>query len=431
MTKKWLILPFILILLAGLLPTGCTNSKKEQVTVTFSYPPFGYDSNLEDAYWKKYIAEFEKEYPGIKIEMTVESWDTVDAKWNQALQSGVTADIGYESPGTIIDYSSQGKILPVTDVVNKLGGESAFVPSMHFMKNGDDWYAVPNCDACKVLMYRKDILKAAGYDNPPSTWDELVEIAKACTRDGTYGLGFYMIDMFYSAHDTLGFMKAAGGEMLDANKNLVLDSSENLEALRFISDLVNVHKVVSPNAVSWAYGDLVSALGTGKIAMAIEWGGFGTLLETTFPDEYQNIGFAKLPDGPSGHSGSFSGMGGFFIFSDAKHPEEAKKFIEFMSRAEISIEWCKISGNVSPFVAVASDPELNQMEWYKAMAEQSSTAVLYGWDYGNIPGSNECQVMVQKAFVDITSRGISPEEAIKTLQQNAQEAIDAAAKQTK
>ena len=187
---------------------------------------------------------------------------------------------------------------------------------------------------------------------------------------------------------------------------------------------------MSPNAASWAYGDIISAIGTGKIAMAIEWGGFGTVLESSFPDQVANVGYVKMPNGPSGHSGSFSGMGGFFIFKDAKHPDEAKKFVEFMSRAEIGKEWARISGNVSPFLTIAADPDLTKYGWYKAMADQSSTAVLYGWDYGAIPGAGEAQPLVQKAFVDVTTGKATPAEALKTLQTATQAALDAAAAQT-
>ena len=196
--------------------SGCSKKNTEVVTVEFSYPPFGYDSSLENAFWSKYIAQFEAENKNIKIAHTIESWDTVYTKWDQMLQSGNTADIGYDSPGTVIDWAYRGKLLPVTDVVNKLGGASVFSSSMQYMKKGNDWYSVPNCDANKVLVYRKDLLKAAGYDNPPTTWDELMTIAKACTKDGVYGFGMYMIDMFYSAHDPAGLMKAAGGQMLNS-----------------------------------------------------------------------------------------------------------------------------------------------------------------------------------------------------------------------
>lgn len=81
MLKSKKILAMVLMLIFSLtIITGCNNSQSaenknenEVVTVKFSYPPFGYDSKKEDAFWKKYIAEFEKEHPNIKIEQTVES----------------------------------------------------------------------------------------------------------------------------------------------------------------------------------------------------------------------------------------------------------------------------------------------------------------------------------------------------------------------
>ncbi len=419
-------LAICMMLLVSLVAPGC-QEQQEVVTVKFSYPPYGYDSQKEDAFWEKHIAEFEKENPNIKIEMTVESWDNVYTKWDLMMQSGETADIGYECPLTAVNYALEGNLLPVTDVVDRLGGESVFAPAMQYFKSDGEWYGVPHGDASMVLLYRKDILKAAGYDEPPANWDELIEIARACTKDGVYGLGIFTCDWWYSCQIIAGFMKAAGGKMLDESGNVVLDSPENLRALEYLNDLVNVYEVVPPSAVTWDHADPANALGTGKVAMCITWGGFGTLLEGMFPDEYQNIGFAQQPIGPGGTSGSWSGTGGFFIFKDAKHPEEAKKFIEFMCRPELSKEWALISGNVSPFVDIAADPELTKLEWYKAMLDQSSSQINLGWDYGIVPGAFMSDPPFTKAVVDIASNGVTPEDALKTLQEEVQKILDDAA----
>jgi multiple sugar transport system substrate-binding protein len=415
------------LVLGSLLASGC-GEQEEVVTVKFSYPPYGYDWDKEDAFWKNHIAEFEEENPGIKIEMTVESWDTVYTKWDLMIESGDTADIGYDFPLTAVNYALEGALLPVTDVVNKLGGDAAFSSGTYYFKNEGEWYGVPHGDASQVLLYRKDILAAAGYDQPPSNWDELLEIARACTKDGVYGLGITTGYSWYPCQIITGFMKAAGGKMLDSNGDLVLDSSPgNLKALQFLNDLVNVYKVVPPNAVTWGWDDPSNALGTGQVAMCITWGGFGTLLETSFPDEYQNIGFVQQPIGPGGTSGSWSGTGGFFIFKNAKHPDEAKKFIEFLCQKELSKEWALTSGNVSPFVDIADDPELTQLEWYKAMADQSSTQLHLGWDYGIIPGCFNADPPFTKAVVDIVSNSVTPEAALETLQEEVQEILDEAA----
>jgi multiple sugar transport system substrate-binding protein len=428
--KKAISAVLVAVLLLGIiLAVGCGKESKA-VTVKFSYPPFGYDSTKEAAFWNKYIAQFEAENPGIKIEMTWESWNNGQpfSKWEQAMSAGDTPDIAYASPRNVIDYAQKGKLLPLTDVVNKLGGASAFSAGMRYFKYNGDWYAVPNCDATQVLMYRKDILQAAGYSAPPSNWSELEEIAKACTGNGTYGLTFYICNQYYTLQTAADFMKAAGGVMLNSKGELVFDSPENLQGLQFFSDLIHVDKVVPPDATAWLYGQLVDGLGTGKVAMAIEWGGYATLMESMYPNTYQNIGYTKIPVGPSGVSGGWQGAGGFFMFKDAKHPEEAKKFIEFMSRPEISKEWCIASGNISPFLSVSGNPDLMSLDWYKAMSEQAPSEITMGWDYGIVPGAAECATPLQDAVVSVIYGSATPAQALKTLQTRAQEALDAAAK---
>lgn len=434
--KRSMVLLLALALILNLMLAGCQPKKVEDaksedvntedvkkeeiVTVNFSYPPYGYDSNKEDEFWKKHIAEFENENPNIKINLTIESWDNVYTKWEQMLESGDTADIGYDCPLVVIDYALQGKILPITDVVNNLGGDSAFTPSMSYFKSEGEWYGVPHGDASQVLLYRKDILKEAGYSEPPKTWDELIEIAKATTKDDRYGLGIFIGDDYQSCQIITGFMKAAGGKMLDKDKNLILNSPENLKAFEYMNALVNEYKVVPPSAVNWEHGDPANAVGLGKVAMAVTWGGFGTLLEEMFPDTYENIGFVQQPEGPGGNSGSWSGTGGFFVFKDAKHPEEAKKFIEFMSRPELSKEWATISGNVSPFVDVVNDPELTQYEWYRAMQEQSATQVHMGWDYGIVPGCYMADPAFTQAVVNMTIHQKTPAEALTQMQEDVE-----------
>ncbi len=425
--KRSLIYLLILTLVFSVMLVGCQSEEdKDVVTVSFSYPPYGYDSNKEDEFWSKHIAAFEKENPNIKIDLTIESWDNVFTKWEQMLESGDTADIGYECPLVAIEYALQGKLLPVTDVVNNLGGEDAFTPSMRYFKSEGEWYGVPHGDASQVLLYRKDILKEAGYNEPPKTWEELIEIAQATTKDGVHGLGIFTGDDYQSCQIITGFMNAAGGTMLDKDGNLVLNSPENLKAFNYFNDLVNKYKVVPPGAVTWEHGDPANAVGLGKVAMAVTWGGFGTLLEEMFPDTYQQIGFAKQPEGPGGRSGSWSGTGGFFIFKDAKHPEEAKKFIEFMSRPELSKEWATISGNVSPFVDIANDPELTKLEWYKAMQEQSESQVHMGWEYGIVPGAYMCDPHFTQAVVDMTIHHKSPEEALAQMHKSVKQTLEEA-----
>ncbi|MEW6553700.1 MAG: sugar ABC transporter substrate-binding protein [Actinomycetota bacterium] len=428
--KKGLVWMLLLVMVVMVALAGCGSGGeeelKEDVTIKFSYPPYGYDLEKETEFWNTHIAEFEAEYPYIDVDFTIESWDDIYTKWEQALETGVTPDIGYDCPITAVDYALQGKVLPVTDLVDKLGGGDAFNEGVQDFQLDGEWYGVPHGDASQVLLYRKDILKAAGYDEPPSDWEELVEIAQATTRDGVYGFGFFTGDTYQSSQILTGLMKAAGGVMIDDEGNVTLDSPENLEALELVNTLYNELKVVPESTVTWEHSDPANAIGLGNVAMAITWGGYGTLLADMFPETYGNIGFSVLPDGPSGHSGSWSGTGGFFLFRDAEHPEEAKKFIEFMSAPELSKEWALISGNVSPFVDITDDPELTEFDWYRAMQEQSPTQITLGWDHEIILGAYMCDPFFTEAMVNVTINKMAPQDALKILQENVARTIEEA-----
>jgi len=380
-----LILSCLMIITSAAMFTSCgsksessgSSESSKQTTVKFSYPAYGYDSDKEAAFWKKSIAQFEKENPDIKIEMTNEDWDSVFTKWDNGIKSGDTPDIGMCDYVDATAYGEQGDVLDVSDIIQAIGGEDALTDDAILAKDGDSWWSVPCVSTNIVLGYRTDLLKAAGYTEPPKTWKELKTMAEKLTKDGQYGLGMNLSNTWLSQQVYFGFVKAAGGSFEDNNGTITVGSDPaNVTALNYMCSLYK-DGVIPKAALSWENGDELNALATGQIAMSIGWGGFGSTVADSFPDQADNIKYTVLPIGPSGKSGSFVGNAGFFIFKDAKHPKEAKKFIEFIMQDEIQKEWVVASGNASPIKAVAKDSELKKASWYNAIVEQAPTGTNY------------------------------------------------------
>ena len=429
---KFVVQIVVIALLAGLFAGMGYAAPQEKVVLQFSYAPFGFSADAERTFWTKYIQLFEQENPNIKINMTWESWDNFHQKTHMAAETSKVPDLSYCSPGTNMPIAARGLVLPVDDVIKALGGAKVFVPSnLEPFQLGGKTYGVPNCDNNIVLAYRKDILKKAGFNAPPKNWDELVKISKACTKDGVYGLGLFL----GKTHDTRqvyeGMMYAAGGCEVEKDGKIVLDSPANLKALKFYTELYTKHKVVPPSAVDWKYGDNANVIGAGQVAMTPIYGGYGTLIEEMFPKTYKEISFVEMPSGPTGHSGSRSGVGAFFIFAKSQHPAEAKKFIMFLSRPAIHKEWCIISGNVSPFKAIANDPDLTKFDWYRAIARQSPTAIQPGFNYGptlkGLDVLNGLHVMAEPV-VGVISEGLTPEESLKRAHKHFSQIVEDAGK---
>lgn len=365
------------IILAIVSLAGCESKKNEKTVVKFSYPAYGYDSDKEQAFWDDVVSRFEKENPLIDIEMTNESWEDVFTKWDNYISDGNTPDIGICDYVDATAYGVQGSVQDVNDIVKALGGEDIFTEDAKLARDGDTWWSIPFVSANLVLGYREDLLKEAGYSNPPKDWNELKEFSSALTKNGQYGLGMNLSESWLSNQLYIAFVKAAGGSFEDESGNITVKSDpQNLEALKYIKELYD-SGAIPQDCLIWEGGEDINGLATGQLAMAIMWGGQGSTVKDNFPEQADNIKFTTLPTGPSGESGSFVGNAGLFIFKDSKHPEEAKQFIKYLLQEDVQQAWAIASGNVSPVKNVADNSDLQKESWYKAIAEQTATGTNY------------------------------------------------------
>lgn len=95
-------------------------------------------------------------------------------------------------------------------------------------------YALPNSGGSAIQMYyNKDLLSAAGYENPPTTMEELYEMAEKITtldENGDIDVLGYPLFPFASARQELIY--AFGGHWWDENSNLTPQAEGNLESLK-------------------------------------------------------------------------------------------------------------------------------------------------------------------------------------------------------
>src|SRR5215470_10548053 len=96
-----------------------------------------------------------------------------------SLEAGNPPDIAQIGPSLSALYRSQGHLLEVTDIVEKMqkvpGG--LFPASLTEVMYKGKAYAVPQSVSPWPLVTRMDILEAAKVE-PPKTWDEFVEVCK-------------------------------------------------------------------------------------------------------------------------------------------------------------------------------------------------------------------------------------------------------------
>ncbi|MGH3089631.1 MAG: extracellular solute-binding protein, partial [Rubrobacteraceae bacterium] len=112
-------------------------------------------------------------------------------------------------------------------------------------------YGVPWFTDAGMLYYRRDLLEENGFDNPPETWEELLEMAAQIQENSDVEFGF----VFQGANSESGvvngleYINSFGGSALDPDDVTIvtIDSPKSAEGLGM--ERMMVEEGVAPQSV--------------------------------------------------------------------------------------------------------------------------------------------------------------------------------------
>jgi len=156
-----------------------------------------------------------------------------------ALEAGNPPDVTQQGNAAVALYRSQGHLLEVTDLVEKLqqkGGE--FFPiSLNAVMYKGKAYGVPREVTPWPLVTRLDILEAAKVD-PPKTWDEFIEVCKKLQKPPRLtGYGMCLGLATDTDNNVINMMWSYGGKLVEAdNKTVALNAPGTVQAVKLIAE---------------------------------------------------------------------------------------------------------------------------------------------------------------------------------------------------
>ena len=337
------------LMVATALTASALPAAAEQTKLTMYYPIAvgGALTKVVDGM----IEGFEKENPDIDVEaIYAGNYDDTRIRALSAINSGEAPQLSVLFSIDAYDLIEQDLIVPFDDVVasdEEKAWLNGFYPAL--MANGTiegQTWGVPFQRSTIVAYYNKDMFREAGLDpeNPPKTWDELVETGKALTNDDHYGLMIPSTGYPYWMFQALAIQN--GKELMsDDGLTTNFDDKKVVETLDFWKSLSTEHGVMPEGTIEW--GTLRQAFLEGKTAMM--WHSTGNLPAVKDNAEF-DFGVAMLPGNE--RLGSPTGGGNFYIFKDASEEERkaALELIKFMTSPEQAAKWSIATGymGVSP-----------------------------------------------------------------------------------
>jgi len=301
-------------------------------------------------------AQFEKENPGSTFSYDTyasASEETTKLETSAAAQDG--PDI-FEFGSTLVPTAYATKAFEVftDDMWNHIGGRKIFFQPQLTMSgpSPDKLIAVPVSGNPFAMVYNKTLFSAAGIKQPPKTWSEFVDAAKAMTN-GTdqWGVSMAPADGFDPWHKIWLFVTQMGGQLMDSTgKKALLDSKESVEACAFWLDWMAKYKIASRQFATFKGADEVRAFATGKIGMDVMTGPGGTVTWDNSPvaGQYEftlgptvPYGMSSLPPGGKPAQGFVSGQY-WTIFKYSKNPELALNLIKVVVSPDIQYQYFKL-----------------------------------------------------------------------------------------
>ncbi|HVO69381.1 MAG TPA: extracellular solute-binding protein, partial [Aggregatilineaceae bacterium] len=246
------------------------------------------------------------------------------------------------------------------------------------------WYGLPGVAEWKNFVYNAAILKDAGFDAPPVTWDDLV---KQCTAIKAKGKVQYPLNVSWSQKENLvvdyvAIASAYGAPLFDSKGDPAFNKGDGVTALQLMVDLLNKYKCVDPAALAQSGSGAVSdALKAGMAAYGYLWG--TPLFDLNDPAKSKLAGQFKIAlapqgTGPNASPATVAGPEAWVISSGSKNKDAAWQFLKFFAGPEGATYSFIHSGEPAGWKSVIANPDVAAKlkdAGGDIMAQQQLTAV--------------------------------------------------------
>ncbi len=397
------------VVCAFLLATGCAPARDGDV-VTLRFWAMGREGEVV----QEIVREFERQHPRIRVRVQQIPWTAAHEKLLTSVVGRSSPDVAQLGNTWIPEFEAIGALQPLDSLI---AASDAIAPEDYFPGiwatnvMDDRVYGVPWYVDTRLIFYRTDLLRQAGWTEPPRTWEEWRSAMDAL--QGVMGAGRYPIFLPLNEWVQPVVLGLQTGSTLLANDGTrgAFSAPEFRRAFHFYLSLFRDGH--APAISAGQVANIYQEFGNGMFAMWITGPWNVEEMRRRLPAAVQDRwSTAPLP-GPSGSEPGVSLAGGasLVLFRESAHPKEAWQLIEYLSRPEQQARFHQLSANLPPRPAVWEDVALVNDPHMVAFYEQLQRV-------RPLPMVPEIELIVTKVFehAELAARGgVAADEALRRL----------------
>ena len=393
-----------------------TLAAREQKLVYWHLPTF---APVADDAVRQYFEEFRK-MAGLKDNEAafVPTADSeLVSRLSAALETGTPPDVVRLYESYVQLYRSQGQLLDVTDVVERMRGQKGgiFEPCLRAVDYGGKHWGVPFAINPWPMHARLDVLEQHKLEYP-RTWDAFVDTCLKVQKPPFYGFG---MDLGLTADATDNIMQVCwcfGGKTYDAEGKAAFDNDGNVKGFAFINDMYNKHKIIPKGVVG--NGDTAwnnKAYQSGQVAFINNPTSVYAYLSTEDPELMKKTGLFGVPAGPAGAINQIDTWS-LGLFKQAPYPDLAKGLAEyFMEPTRYNAVIVKNNGRFVPVY-----PDLFNDPWWTGRPQfkefigiaKSGVPISYAAPPSAASGEVLATNLIPEALQEVLVDGVDPAEAV-------------------
>jgi len=411
--------PVYFIILLILTSSGCGDKKDSATRLKF------WAMGTEAEFVTKLVPEFQRRNPGIKVDVQQIPWNAAQEKLVTAFASDNTPDICQLGNTWIAQFASLNAIISL----DKYIADSPSINKENYFTGVWDTniidslvYGIPWYIDTRLMFYRTDVFKEAGYDEPPRSWGELYDL---CKKIKALHRGEDKYAIYLPTNEWNPFIMFA----LENNASLLkennsrgnFDSKEFKEAFRY---LTNFHKEkLAPLGISQVtnvYQAFVEEYFSIYISGPWNINEFKKWMTDDLAGKWST---APMPSKNGDHYPGVSLAGGssLVIFNNCKHIQEAWKFIEFLSETSTQLEFYHLLYNLPAVKKAWEDTSLANNKYMKAFRLQFENVVATP----KVPEWEQIAFAKVQQYAELVVRGaMTVDEAAKNLDKDVDKILE-------
>jgi ABC-type glycerol-3-phosphate transport system substrate-binding protein len=384
-------------------------------------------SQTQEKALKALVDKFNAQHPDIKVTATFQgNYTDLFKKNTAAIAAGSPPDLSVAYQNDTANYVKSDAVIALDDLMKdpQVGFTEADLKDVfpafidHYSQFGGKVYSIAFMRSMEVMFYNADMLKSAGFDKPPETWDDFMKVCAALSKPPD--VVCYEMPGGGAASTFANWVFGRGGDMLSADgKTVAFDQKPGLDTLSLLNDMfVKKYSIIQAKA----YQDQTD-FSLGKVVFT-----FGSTAGLPYyasaikdANKVKNWGIAPAPHTAKDPVVDIYGPSVTIFKTTPEKQRAAFVFLKWLMDKDANAEWVKASAY---FPARASTKaSLGDYITANPLYGNAYDWLKYGRTEPTVSAWNPIRNFIGDAMVAVANGKATPDAALRDAAKKANDAL--------